>query len=117
MKYLKAILLTILTGYLQLSHAQNANLVIPMGHAQQVNYIDVSHDFSYMASVDDSNIIHLWDAVTKRELFQLNEHPEGLMNLNFKILLSTIPFIVTAILTIKHFRTISKPADITSPEA
>lgn len=62
---------------------QKANLVIPMGHAQQVNQIDVSYDFSKMASIDDTHIIHIWDVPSKREVFQLKDHDDGLMSIDF----------------------------------
>lgn len=63
--------------------AQKAQLVIPMGHAQQINSIEVSHDFSLMASVDDSNIIHIWDTKSNREILQLNAHPSGIASIDF----------------------------------
>jgi WD40 repeat protein len=63
--------------------AQEANLVIPMGHAQKVNYIETSFDYKLLGSVDDSNIIHIWDTESQREIYQLNDHPAGIVNLDF----------------------------------
>ncbi len=63
--------------------AQQANLVIPMGHAQRVNYIETSFDFKLLGSVDDSNIIHIWDTESRREMYQLNSHSAPIVNLDF----------------------------------
>jgi WD40 repeat protein len=64
-------------------HGQKINLVIPMGHAQKVNQIEVNHSFTHLGSIDDSNIIHIWDAKTKRELYQLKEHLAGIVSIKF----------------------------------
>ena len=64
-------------------YCQKVNLVIPMGHAQKVNHIEVNHDYSHLGSVDDSNIIHIWDTKTRREIYQLKEHNAGVVNLQF----------------------------------
>ena len=63
--------------------AQDVTLVMPLGHAQKINHIEVSHDFVHIASVDDSNLIHIWDTKTQREIYQLNEHPAGIVNIDF----------------------------------
>lgn len=54
-----------------------------MGHAQRVNYIETSFDFKLLGSVDDSNIIHIWDTESQREIYQLNAHLAGIVNLDF----------------------------------
>lgn len=64
-------------------HAQEAKLVIPMGHAQQINWIEVNHDFTLMATSDDSNVIHIWDTKSNREILQLNNHPKGIVKIDF----------------------------------
>ena len=69
-------------GLLHLS-AQEAQLVIPMGHAQQINCVVTSHDFRMIASSDDSNIIHLWNTETTKEIMQLRDHPAGIVNVDF----------------------------------
>lgn len=63
--------------------SQKVNLVIPMGHAQKVNHIEVNFDYTHLGSVDDSNIIHIWDTKTKREIYQLKEHNAGIVNIEF----------------------------------
>lgn len=68
---------------IQSIHAQEVNLVIPMGHAQKINQIEVSFDFVHLASIDDSNIIHIWDTESKREIYQLKEHDAGLLSIDF----------------------------------
>jgi WD40 repeat protein/uncharacterized caspase-like protein len=54
-----------------------------MGHAQKVNQIEVSFDFVHLASVDDSNIIHIWDTKSKREIYQLKSHSVGISSIAF----------------------------------
>lgn len=61
---------------------QKANLVIPMGHAQKINQILPSHDFRHMISVDGSNVIHIWDTETEREIFQFRDHEEGISSID-----------------------------------
>ena len=68
---------------IQTSKAQQVNLVIPMGHAQKINQIEVSFDFVHLASIDDSNIIHIWDTKSKREMYQLKDHEGGLVSIDF----------------------------------
>lgn len=83
MKFIKPSFSLLTLAFIFEIAAQEANLVIPMGHAQKVNYIETSFDYKLLGSVDDSNIIHIWDTESQREIYQLNDHPAGLINLDF----------------------------------
>ncbi len=63
--------------------AQKPTLVIPRGHALKVIQIEPSFDYQLVATIDDSPIIHIWDANTNREYYQFYDHEFGLVNVDF----------------------------------
>jgi WD40 repeat protein len=63
--------------------AQKATLVMPMGHARKVIQMDVSHDHKYLASIDSSNNIIVWEIESGRELFHFRDKPEGMSSIDF----------------------------------
>ncbi len=54
--------------------AQKLELVIPIGHTRQVQDIAISEDTLYLASIQNSNEIVLWDYPRERQLRVLRNH-------------------------------------------
>ena len=89
MKLLRiAVLLPFLfTIYCSFSHycsfSQKATLVMPAGHAQKVSQIEVSYDSRFMASIDSTNTIVIWEIDGKRELLHLQEPEISVVSIAF----------------------------------
>lgn len=60
--------------------AQELQLIVPLGHSRRVSDMEVSADGQWMASVDGSDHIKIWDYSSGEELYQLKGH-DGQVNL------------------------------------
>ena len=83
MKLTRPILLVQIVLVTFFGFAQKPVLVMPAGHAQKVSQIEVSHDFSFMASIDSTNTIIVWEIENKRELLHLREPGGSVVNIAF----------------------------------
>ncbi len=52
--------------------AQDTELIIPLGHTRRVVDMAVSPELQWMASIDGSTEVKLWDYVSGRELYHLH---------------------------------------------
>jgi len=82
---IKITALLFLVGFLNLSglFAQNTTLVMPMGHAQKINEMQTSPDHAFLASVDSTDKIVVWDAQTGEELLHLKQTGKKFIEIAF----------------------------------
>ncbi len=66
-----------------ITSSQDLELIIPVGHTGVVQGMDLSPNGKFLASIDFSNEIVIWDFESRKQLFSLNEHSQPVLSIQF----------------------------------